>query len=710
MDPRPRIMPRSAQPLVLVVDDDPSDRARVGDALTAQGFDVVAARDVASALRLSTQAGPRLVLVAAKLAARAGGAACTALRDRASADHVPVLVLAGADDLAAAQRAYAAGATDVVAWPAAPSLLALRLRFLLRASAQRDELMRREVLLARVQRIARVGHFVLAPGGGFEHFGEEVRAVLGLEGASDTVATIDHLLGFLDAVDRARVAAALASCEGEPTGTAVEFGLASAGPVPRRFMLRAEFEANRIIGTVQEIAAQRPAGQPSGSAAWYDSVTGLPNRMLLEQRLREFLVDAQRRGESVGLLSLDLDRFQRINHSFGREPGNALLAAVGHRLAGAVRADAGTPRPPGLVARSGSDEFCVALPGIRASDELDHVVGTLREAMRQPFVVADHEIVVTASIGVAVSGDGGSGAEALMRHAEVACAHARRRGGDRSERYAPQLDARTHARLSTETNLRQALGSDQLSLHYQPKVRVATGEVTGVEALVRWQHPTLGRIAPAEFIPVAEECGLIQPLGAWILSETCRQLAEWRRAGIVPLRCAVNLSAAQFRDPALPERIAAVLDNARIPPSALQLELTESLLMEDTAAARSMLGRLRDLGLSIAVDDFGTGYSSLHYLKRLPLDVLKVDQAFVAELGTAAGDTAIVEAVIAMARSLRLGVVAEGVELEPQLECLRALGCEEAQGYLFSKPLTATGFVDWLRRRTRPRPLLAGGA
>jgi diguanylate cyclase (GGDEF)-like protein len=717
---RTRLMMEAVKPLVLVIDDDPIDRALVAESLAARGFRIIEAADGGEGLRKIAAARPDLVLLDVMLPDLDGFAVCAALRAEPSGHCLPVLMMTALDDVTSMQRAFHAGATDFVTKPFDPSLLEFRLRFLLRAKAMGDDLRQREALLASAQRIAQLGHFVHAPGRGFSLWSTQTHAVLGLD-EQVWITTLDDLLQHVEPADRARVADALALDGERARDEAVEFRIRVGSGDTRTILLHTEREAHedgwRVVGTVQNISERRRAEQRIHRLAWYDLVTGLPNRLMLERRLRDYLARAERRGEGVAVVAIDLDRFQRVNHSIGRDAGNGLLDAVGRRLAGSVRASGGragpdgqAPRPADFVARSGSDEFCLALPGIAADSDVECVVRRVREALQQPFNLAEQEIVVTSSIGVALYPGDGKSPELLLRHAEVACTHARRRGGDRCEFYAPHLDARAHARLTTETNLRHALGSEQLSLHYQPKVRVATGEVTGMEALVRWEHPTLGRVAPAEFIPIAEESGLILPLGEWIFTEACRQLAEWRRAGLVNLRCAVNLSAAQFRDRRLPERIADALDAARLPPGALQLELTESLVMEDADAARAMLGRLRELGISIAVDDFGTGYSSLHYLKRLPLDVLKIDQTFVRELGTDAGDGAIVEAVIAMARGLRLGVVAEGVELEPQLECLRTLGCEEAQGYLFSKPLPPAQFVEWLRRRTQPHPLAAGGA
>jgi len=721
---RTKLMLEPDSPLVLVIDDDPVDRVLVAEALADKGFRLLEADTATQGLRLIDEARPDLVLLDIMLPDIDGFAACSRLRLSAHGRHLPVLMMTGLDDVNSMRRAFHAGATDFVTKPLDPALLEFRLRYLLRATAIADELRDSEALLASAQRIAQLGHFAYVPDRGFSAWNTQTHAVLGL--AADVwVTTLEDLLEHVEAADRLRVCDALTARDCGRGDEPIEFRITDSSGATRTILQHTVRErredGHRIVGTFQNITERRLAEQKIHRLAYYDLVTGLPNRLLLEHQLGAMLAEADRIGEGVAALSIDLDHFQRVNDSVGHDTGNGLLAAIGQRLTACVRASGrrGPAEPDGaslvdLVARCGGDEFCIVLPGMSHAADVEQVAQRIRESLQQPFNVGGQDFFVTTSIGMAMHPGDGQDAETLLRHAELALAQAKRRGRDRCEFYDSQLNTRARARLSMETNLRQAIGGEQLSLHYQPKLSVATGSVVGMEALVRWQHPTLGRIAPAEFIPVAEESGLILPLGEWILTEACRQLAAWRERGCRPLRCAVNLSPAQFRDRKLPAMIARILQQAHLGAEMLELELTESLLMEDAGAAQLTLRKLRDLGMTLAVDDFGTGYSSLNYLKRLPLDVLKIDQSFIRELHQGSDDAAIVEAVIAMAHSLRLGVVAEGVELDHQLEFLRALGCDAAQGYLFSKPLPADLFADWVEAlgqggAHRARPAGVGG-
>lgn len=696
-------------PLVLVIDDDPMVRLLVSESLTSKGFRLLEAETGEAGLALLESERPDIVLLDVVMPGIGGFTACSRLRVMPNGQHVPVLMMTGLDDVASIQHAYQVGATDFVTKPLNFSLLEFRLRYMLRAKTLGDELRQNEALLASAQRLAHLGHFVFMPDAGFVAWNAQTQAVLGLDDAP-WITSIDELLVHVDpeAHDGVRQSLSLAPEAGQPAP--VEFHIVGTDGAARTIVQHTVLERvdgrERIIGTFQDITERRRAEQKIHRLAYYDRITGLPNRMMIEQVLGKLVHEADQTGDGVAVMCIDLDHFQRVNDNFGHDIGNELLAAIGRRLTGCVRgsneraAAAGRRHPhTDLVARSGGDEYCILLPGIVATADVEHVASRMRESMQQPFMIADQEFFITSSVGMAIYPADGDSPEMLLRHSELALSHAKRKGRDCAEFYNPQLNARAQARLTMETSLRQALGTDQLSLHYQPKLRVDTGELVGMEALVRWQHPTLGRIAPAEFIPIAEESGLILPLGEWILGEACRQLADWARRGLGHLCCAVNLSAAQFRERNLPTLIGRILRETGIEASQIQLELTESLLMEDVGAAQTMLRNLRDLGLSLAVDDFGTGYSSLNYLKRLPLDVLKIDQSFIRELREDSDDAAIVQAVIAMAHSLHLGVVAEGVELDHQLEFLRAHACDEVQGYLFSKPLPATDFLQWVRHR-----------
>ncbi len=421
-----------------------------------------------------------------------------------------------------------------------------------------------------------------------------------------------------------------------------------------------------------------------------DTVTGLANRNLLRDRLNQALAYAARYSHPVWVVHLDLDRFKFINDTLGLSAGDQLLRQVAARLQDSVRST-------DTVARMAADEFVMVLPERNNESSAIHIMQHIMEALARPYVIEGHEFFITASAGMAVYPTDGEDAETLMKHADVAMYRAKETGRNNYQFYTPSMNERALERLRLEGDLRLALEHGQFELHYQPQVDLCTGKINGMEALVRWQHPAYGMVAPARFIGLAEETGLIVPIGAWVICAACMQAKAWQDAGLGELRVAVNLSARQFTQKGMVESVASMLEACGLPPSSLEVELTESMIMDDVEHAIEILRDLADLGVQISVDDFGTGYSSLAYLKRLPIDVLKIDQSFVRDISVDPDDAAIVATIISLAHSLRLQVIAEGVETADQLEFLRSHGCDAMQGYYFSKPLPADAFEALLR-------------
>jgi diguanylate cyclase (GGDEF)-like protein len=427
--------------------------------------------------------------------------------------------------------------------------------------------------------------------------------------------------------------------------------------------------------------------------AYYDALTDLPNRTLLAQRAELALALAARRREELAVLFLDLDRFKEINDSLGHTEGDQLLVQVAQRLRESVR-------EVDTVCRLGGDEFVLLLPeaGLEGARKVADKVLAL---FRQPFIVASHRLHTTLSIGIALYPHDGANFDELLKNADTALYRAKEEGRNTRVFYAREMNMASVARLMLEMELRQAIEDGQLWAYYQPKLRLADGALIGAEALVRWQHPERGLIPPNHFIPVAEASDLIVVLGDWMLAEVCRQLAAWRDAGLPPLSVAVNLAARHFREPGLVGCIVELLAVHELPPQALELELTESTLIETGLPTMDALQALKRLGVGLAIDDFGTGYSSLGYLKRLPITALKIDQSFVRDLVSNPDDRTLARTIVALGHGLGLKVVAEGVETEQQRRILLEQGCDLAQGYLFSRPLPAEDFVAW---RTRHYP------
>ncbi len=456
----------------------------------------------------------------------------------------------------------------------------------------------------------------------------------------------------------------------------------------------------RLFDAAQrDLDERRTAEERLARQALYDAGTGLPNRLLLMDRVRHALASG-RIGEAgpIAVLIVDLDRFKVINESLGRSTGDILLGAVAERLQGSVR-------PADTVARFGGDEFGILLDPVAGAEEALVVAGRVEELLAAPFQLGGRDVFVTATVGIAVGQPGLSDADDLMRDAEIALHWAKGRATMAHALFDSSMSADAVERLDIENDLRQAIERDELRVHYQPIVDLATDSVVGLEALVRWQHPVRGLIAPMSFIPLAEETGLILPIGNWVLETACRQARAWQLAfpSATPLTMSVNLSARQFAQPDLVAQVAAVLESTGLPPSTLTLEITESVVMDESEAGIIALRALRELGCRLALDDFGTGYSSLSYLKSLPLDTIKVDRSFVAGLAADEADLPIVQAVIALAHGLSIDVTAEGIETAEQLACLRDLQCDRGQGFFFARPVPAAD-VDGLLAPGAPSP------
>ena len=422
--------------------------------------------------------------------------------------------------------------------------------------------------------------------------------------------------------------------------------------------------------------------------AYHDSMTDLPNRNLFEDRLFQATVSAQQNGRRLGILFLSLDRFKQVQDSLGYTSAYRLLKEVGERLQNSVDADA-------TVARFEADEFAVLLTGIDDAQDVVEIADNVIKALKVPFNIDTHEIFITLSIGITLFPDDGEDVQLLLKNVSVALSRVKEQGGNDYQFFTAGMNAKALARLSMESSLRRALERHEFEVYYQPKVDINSKKITGMEALVRWNHPESGLISPAEFIPLAEETGLIMPLGEWVLKTACVQSKAWNDEGF-SLQVSVNLSARQFQQQNLSEMINGIVSQTGVNPHYLELEVTESSIMQNPEFAVNILDELKKTGIKISIDDFGTGYSSLGYLKRLPIDVLKIDRSFVQDIAADPDDMALVMAIISLAHNLRLKVVAEGVETEEQLRFLHLLRCDEWQGYLYSKPVTADVFRQLL--------------
>lgn len=710
------LVDNNPSPLLLVVDDDMAERVMAREVLGQAGFRVEEVDDGLLALSAFDQVHPDLVLLDVMMPAIDGFTTCCQIREMPRGEHIPILMMTGLDDMGSINRAYQVGATDFITKPINYMLLTHRIRYMLRAKRIQDELRASEARLANAQRIAKIGHWEWELGSDRIHWSHEIVRICGLP-SSETTGTYRCFLDLVYPEDRKEVDTIIRKAVCDQRGYSMEHRILRPDGALRFVHQEAEFSINgpggttRLVGTIQDVTERKHIEQQIHHLAYYNEVTGLPNRIMLKRQLAEMLTAAKRDGCIIAVLTLDLDYFTRINDTLGHNMGNELLQEVARRLAGCPRHSgsivwkgAHGMAPPVVegggnnIAHLGGDEF-VLLADIRDVEDAAVVARYLSDTLARPFLLQGNEVLISASVGISIYPDDGHDAEILLKQSGAALTHAKCEGRNCHKFYTASMNARAFKRFSMETNLRKALKQDQFQLHYQPKIEAKGTRVAGMETLVRWEHPELGLVPPTDFIPIAEETGFIIPLSEWILYEACEQIMAWQSKGLPPLRVSVNLSAAQFRQRDLPLALASIFRETGVDPQMLELEITEGLLMDNVESNIAILNQLKELGLEISVDDFGIGYSSLSYLKRFPINALKIDQSFIREVTHDLDDAAIVRAIVALAHNLRLKVIAEGVEHEHQLNFLREIGCDEVQGYYFSRPLPAEAFAEWLLAR-----------
>jgi PAS domain S-box-containing protein len=695
----------SSQPSkVLVVDDDDAIRFLVSLALEQSGFQVQQAINGRQALAVFETFFPDLVILDVMMPELDGFAACAELRRRADSALLPILMMTGLDDHESIDQAFNAGATDFITKPISYPLLGYRVRYLLRASAAMARLHESERQLATAQRMAQLGYWRWNRGQEHIHLSAGVCAVLGFDHAIPHVA-LSTLLERVHEQDRSQVQQWFADIQKQGECEGITHRVLDARGIMHHVRQQVEtlFDEDRrplqLYGILQDITELRQAEDRIRELAFTDSLTQLPNRSLFKDRLGEALRLAKRHDRLLALLFLDLDHFKRINDTLGHRIGDLLLQATAERLRESLRASDSVGRESNdspdndrawlvcNIARLGGDEFTVLLSEIRRCEDAAIVAERIQMQLSRPLTLEGHEVFITPSIGIAIFPHDGDDAETLLKNADMAMYAAKHQGRNLYRFYDVSLNETALQRLTIENQLRKAIERHELSLHYQPQLDLPSGRICGVEALVRWQNPLLGSVSPLDFIPLAEETGLIIPIGEWVLRTACQQARLWRDNGCNLARIAVNISVLQFMQPDFPKLVARILKETDLDADALELEITESLLMKDPDGATGILQDLKALGVQLAIDDFGTGYSSLSRLKQLPLDRLKIDKAFVREVNTRPDDAAITTAVIAMAESMGLRVIAEGVENEAQLGFLRSRRCDEIQGYYLSRPL-----------------------
>ena len=677
---------------VLIIDDDPGLRRTISTALRREAFAVDEAADGIQGLERFRQNPPDLIVLDVQMPGLDGFTACRALRAMPGGRNVPIMVMTGSDDPDAVARAYEAGATDFINKPFHPRLLQDRVRFLLRAVGAFERLRRSERHLAIAQRIARLGNWVLELSAGRLECSDEARRLMNLSEAPRTYAELHQ---NVLAEDHDRTLSAFARALDRREGYDLRYRIRDDGRDggPRwvqehgEFVQDADAGETLLIGTVHDITEQVHSQQRIQELAFQDVVTGRANRARFTAALEAAVSHATLTNGHLAVLFVDLDRFKRINDTLGHTTGDQLLRSAADRLDRVLHSSA--LGPDALLARLGGDEFAVLVPGLNDDEPSVELARRLIASMEDPFVLGEYELVVSASVGIARYPIDGVDAETLLRRADAAMYEVKDAGGNNVRVFnRSQRDGADH-RLWLEAALRKALDRGEFELYYQPKVDLQTNQFVSTEALIRWRTNERGLISPGAFIPLAEETGLIVPIGEWVLKEACKQQAAWMAMGLPLESVAVNLSVKQLSLRNLTGLVQQALADAHLPAAALELEVTESMVMRDVTSAVATLSRLKQIGVGIAIDDFGTGHASLRYLREFPVDTLKIDRAFVDGVCNDTDAAAIAEMIIKLGHLLKMKTVAEGIESADQRDHLARGGCNVGQGYLFSPPVQA---------------------
>ncbi len=701
---------------LLIVDDDQDTRKLIERSLSIEQFNFLHAGSGELALEIIEQSSPDLIMLDVIMPGIDGFEVCQLIREQKNGDFIPILIMSSLDDMDSINKAYNAGATDFVIKPFNPTLLHYQIKFLLKAKLTDDKLRSTQQRLVTTQRIAKLGHWAWSFNDNIITWSDEVCQIMGFPTSTKSAGHYE-IANKIHLDDVVRVKDLIKSAIQQKTAYQVEHKIILPNNQVRTVLQEAEIfldkngNAEKVVGTLQDITNKKISEDKIKSLSYYDKVTGLPNRKLLKRLLKKYIQRAHAK-QSIPVLTITLDRFKLITDSYGHAFGENLIRKIAIRLIRSVKDSAYFVRndyenifqKPDLkknitIAHCGGDEFVVLLPEIPEIDDTALVAKNITDGLSKPYLVSGQEIRATASVGISVYPVDGKDPDTLLKSSAIALYHAKRQGGDDYKFYTAKMNARAFKRLTLETHIRKAIDEKQFVLFYQPKISLSTNQLVGMETLLRWKHPELGIISPDEFINIIEKTGLVVALGERIIKAVCEQIKQWEIEGYQLVPVAINLSPVQLRQKDLHLRIGKILKKTKVKAHMIELEITESSLMNNIDKAIAMLKKLRLLGTQISLDDFGTGYSSLTYLKHFPVNSLKIDRSFVENVTNDQDDAAIIKGVTAMAHNMQLEVIAEGIENQQQLTFLKNIGCDYGQGYLFGEPVDAGIFTKKFMHR-----------
>lgn len=678
---------------VLIVDDDPVTRLLMKQSLQDPTLSIIEAENGENAIKLFAEYLPDITLLDVSMPGMDGFTCCRQLRLLPKGQQTAIVMVTVHDRADDIEKAFAAGATDFITKPFKWPLFAHRIRYILKANSTLRELSQSRSKLAKAQEIAHLIYWEWD----FKHpeiqCSADLPRLLGIENTSQPV-TFKQILRHIYEEDRPLFKQALRRAIQQKHAYDIEYRIQSdKGQIfylHERTEITEDYDGWKIIGTLQDITSLKQSEQEIAYFTYYDTLTDLPNRRLFIEQLETAIARARHKQHSLTLMFIDLDHFKHINDTYGHQVGDALLCEAAARIKDCLRdADliAVSKDKDDRVARFAGDEFTVMLTNIDNVDVLANIAQRIVAKFEKSFDIKGHNVFSTVSIGIAIFPEDGDNVQALMQHADVAMNHAKELGRNNYQFFSAEMNDYLYERLQMEQDLRQALERNEFLLFYQPQIDVQSQQIIGFEALLRWLHPIKGLLGPLTFIDVAEKTGLILAIGEWVLNQACLQTREWQQRFGTQWRVSVNLSAMQFNQQLLLEQIGQSLKASELPAESLELEITETAMLKDVMETIPLLKALKDMGVGLAIDDFGTGYSSLSYLKNFPINTLKIDKSFVDEIVDNPKDAAIARTIVQLAENLGLRTIAEGVETLEQVEMLTNMGCQELQGYYFSKPL-----------------------